>query len=74
MSSMTDAMKKKAVSELKGSRKAGVQDGGFTAEQTRRYNPFLEDEDAIHPLYEQRDNIRGYVTFSIFKIFFDLLI
>ncbi|KIH59649.1 hypothetical protein ANCDUO_10109, partial [Ancylostoma duodenale] len=28
----------------------------------RTYNPFMEEEDRLHPMFEQRDIIKGYLA------------
>ncbi|KAK6028412.1 FYVE zinc finger [Ostertagia ostertagi] len=35
---------------------------GWTPQQTRSYNPFMEEEDRMHPMFEQRDIIKGYLA------------
>ncbi|KJH52127.1 FYVE zinc finger [Dictyocaulus viviparus] len=35
---------------------------GWTPQQTKAYNPFMEEEDRLHPLFEQRDIIKGYLS------------
>uniref|UniRef100_A0A0K0DDH9 Rbsn domain-containing protein n=1 Tax=Angiostrongylus cantonensis TaxID=6313 RepID=A0A0K0DDH9_ANGCA len=35
---------------------------GWTPQQTKTYNPFMEDEERLHPLFEQRDIIKGYLS------------
>ncbi|CAI4228345.1 unnamed protein product [Auanema sp. JU1783] len=40
-------------------------DEGWTPNQTRAYNPFLDEEDMQHPMYEQRDIIKGYLTQAV---------
>lgn len=42
------------------SRKQAVD--GWTPQQTKSYNPFMEEEDRMHPLFEQRDIIKGYLA------------
>ncbi|XGW32161.1 hypothetical protein V3C99_010380 [Haemonchus contortus] len=37
-------------------------DDGWTPQQTKSYNPFMEEEDRMHPLFEQRDIIKGYLA------------
>ncbi|KAK6057587.1 FYVE zinc finger [Cooperia oncophora] len=37
-------------------------DDGWTPQQTKSYNPFMEEEDRLHPMFEQRDIIKGYLT------------
>ncbi|KHJ95753.1 FYVE zinc finger [Oesophagostomum dentatum] len=35
---------------------------GWTPQQTKSYNPFMEEEDRLHPMFEQRDIIKGYLA------------
>ncbi|WKY05003.1 hypothetical protein Q1695_005763 [Nippostrongylus brasiliensis] len=37
-------------------------DDGWTPQQTKSYNPFMEEEDRLHPMFEQRDIIKGYLA------------
>ncbi|KAK5970348.1 FYVE zinc finger [Trichostrongylus colubriformis] len=37
-------------------------DDGWTPQQTKSYNPFMEEEDRMHPMFEQRDIIKGYLA------------
>ncbi|KAK6748059.1 hypothetical protein RB195_000963 [Necator americanus] len=37
-------------------------DDGWTPQQTKAYNPFMEEEDRLHPMFEQRDIIKGYLA------------
>ncbi|RCN53502.1 FYVE zinc finger [Ancylostoma caninum] len=43
-------------------RKRKQTEDGWTPQQTKTYNPFMEEEDRLHPMFEQRDIIKGYLA------------
>ncbi|CAD6194192.1 unnamed protein product [Caenorhabditis auriculariae] len=41
--------------------KKNVADDGWTPVNTKSYNPFMEETNMLHPMFEQRDILKGYL-------------